>query len=581
VDEIDDAALGKVLADACSDAADEDFQSVVTVASALRSKAVGDEVLIRTLIAGLEYHLVLDDERRTPHGPCGPMIEANGQCYPAPVNLVDEVVPGTYDLWQQAIPLTPLSLVRARFADLLWEARFSDRPHEFARMAIDSYIAATTEGYGHPVEVSEAIQRAVELASRINDEARRSAAIDAAVHLTDNAIESDERMPGVALRLLAMFLGDRADRRPRGLDQLLGRAIERFGDDPWNLESALELQAKLAPPEDRDALRSRAAEAFRDLAHRSEGLVKYAHLQHAIELAEEYGLSTLADSVRREVESITEEELGLELVSAEVTIPREDVDGFISWFVGDDDLESALTRFGAHLPTGDTVNNRAFVEKIMADHPLQFLFTRMQIGPENSLVRSTSDADDQVEQALIDHEARRASMFSSFAVEILDAIRERYGPVSGAGKWFQSDLIQPAISARITRAIELYEEGDFDSSASVLAPRLERIIRRIAGAAGLTVTRSPDRRGRSGGVKGLGELLSLLSGALPEPTRRYLKVLLVEVTGLNLRNRIGHGLDEEVARREAALLIQCACHLRLLRPEERSGDGAAGPQSGH
>lgn len=82
-------------------------------------------------------------------------------------------------------------------------------------------------------------------------------------------------------------------------------------------------------------------------------------------------------------------------------------------------------------------------------------------------------------------------------------------------------------------------------------------------------------------MKGLGELLSLLSGALPEPTRRYLKVLLVEVTGLNLRNRIGHGLDDEVARREAALLIQCACHLRLLGPEERSGDVAAGPQLGH
>lgn len=488
VDEIDDAALGKVLADACSDAAGEDFQSVVTVASALRSRATGDEDPIRALIAGLEYHLVLDDDRRSLHGPFGPMIEANGQRYPAPVNLVDEVVPGTYDLWQRAIPMTPVSLVRARLADLLWEAKFGDRPHEFAQMAIDSYAAATTEGYGHPVEVSEAIQRAVELASRINDEARRSAAIESALRLTDAAIESDERMPGVALRLLAMFIGDRPDRRPPGLKHLLGRAIERFGDDPWNLESALELQAKLAP-EDRDALRSRVAEAFRDLAHRSEGQVKYAHLQHAIELAEEYGLSTLADSVRSEVEAITEEELDLKLVSAEVTIPREDVDGFISWFVGDDDLESALTRFGAHLPTGDTSNNRAFVEKIMADHPLQFLFTRMQIGPENSLVRSTSDAEDQVEQALIDHEAQRASMFSSFAVEILDAIRERYGPLSGAGKWFQSDLIQPAISARITRAIELYEEGDFDSSASVLAPRLERT---SAGSLGPSVSRSPE-----------------------------------------------------------------------------------------
>lgn len=69
---------------------------------------------------------------------------------------------------------------------------------------------------------------------------------------------------------------------------------------------------------------------------------------------------------------------------------------------------------------------------------------------------------------------------------------------------------------------------------------------------------------------GLGELLGLLEGALHEPTRRYLRVLLSEVTALNLRNRVGHGLDDEFAQREAALLIHAACHLRLLAPSERS-----------
>jgi hypothetical protein len=566
VEDIDDQALEQLLSDACASSAGGDFESVVSVASALRAVASADSDPVRALIAALEYHLVLARERRDPHGPFGPMIEANGQMYPPPVARVDEVVPGTYELWARAISRAPLSLVRARFADLLWEAKVGDKPHEYAQAAIDAYTAATSEGFGHPVELSEAIQRGVEIASQLNDQARRATAVDAAVRLTDMAIESNERMPGVALPLLAMFVHARPDRRPSGLDQLLQRAIDRFGDDPWNLESAVDLQAKLVSPEEHDALRSRAVVAFRELAHRSEGLVKYAHLQHAIELAEQHGLRALADSIRLEVEAITEDELDLKLVSAEVTIPREKVDEFIAWFVGDDDIESALTRFGSHVPTGETEDNRAFVESLMTEHPLQFLFTRMQIGPENSLLRSTSDADDQAELALVDHEAQRASMFSAFAVEILAAIRSRYGMVSSAGAWFESDLIPPPVAAKVVRAIELYEAGDFDSCASVLAPRLERIIRRIAGAVGLTVTRSPDRHGRSGGVKGLGELLGLLAGGLPEPTRRYLKVLLVEVTGINLRNRVGHGLDEDVTQRDACLLIHCACHLRLLAP---------------
>jgi hypothetical protein len=571
VDPIDEAALQHALSDACSEAADRQSQNLVSVASVLRSSAAGEDDPLRALVAGLEYNLILDDERRGDGGPFGPTIEANGQCYPAPVGRIEDIVPGIYSLWERAMGLAPMCLVRARFADLLWEARRGDRPHEFAQAAIDSYIEALGEGFGHPVELSEAIRRAVELASSINDGARRAAAIEAAVKLSETAIDASAPMPGVALPLLAMFVADRSDRRPQNLDQLLKAAINRFGDDPWNLESALELQATLVEPDERESLRARSVEAFRDLAHRSEGLVKYAHLQHAIETAEAYGLSALAEDVRREVEAMTEDEFDLTLVSAEVTLPREEVDQFIEWFVGDDNVESALTRFGGHLPTGDTAQNREFVERLMAEHPLQFLFTRVQIGPENSLVRQTAGQDEQAERALVEHEVQRASMFSIFAVEILDGIRSRYGPVAGASAWFNSVLIEAAVAAKVGRAIELYEGGDFDSSASVLAPRLERVVRRLAGAVGLSVTRSPDRRGRSGGVKGLGELLSALDGALPEATRRYLKALLVDVGGLNLRNRVGHALDDEIAQRDAALLIQCACHLRLLASAEHTG----------
>lgn len=580
MDSIDDATLVKVLTDACNAASGADFESIVSVASALRRVAGTDEDPVQALIAGLEYHLVLATDTRTPNGPFGPMIEARGKRYPASLDRIEELVPGTVDLWRRAASMAPLALVRARFNDLLWELKIGERPHEYAQQAIDAYIAAIEEGFGHAVEMREGVQRAIEVASQINDPERRAGAVGAAVTLIEAAINTEERRPGVALPLLEMLVDDRPDRQPPHLQELLTRAAERFGDDPWNLESALELQARLIPREERPATHTRVVEAFRDLARRSDGLVRYAHLQHAIEVAESYGLTGLADEVRREVEGMTEDELGLQVISTEVTIPNEAVEKFVAWFVGDDNLESALGRFGAYLPSGDPDENRAFVEKQMADHPLQYLVTRMQIGPENSLLRSTSESDAQAEQALLDHEAHGASIFSLFAVDILDEIRERYGPVSAAASAFETELIQRTVATKIGRSLELYEHGDFDSCASVLAPRLERVLRNVAGASGLTVTRSPDRRGRSGGVKGLGELLSLMEGALPEQTRRYLKMLLSEVTGLNLRNRISHGLDDEIAQREAVLLIHCACHLRLLVPDEQPLPDGSGPGTG-
>lgn len=149
-------------------------------------------------------------------------------------------------------------------------------------------------------------------------------------------------------------------------------------------------------------------------------------------------------------------------------------------------------------------------------------------------------------------------------------MRERYGPLASAVAWFDGGTIEPLVALRIGKALEHFDTGDYDSAASVLAPRLERIVRGIATAIGLTVTRSPDRGGRPGGVKGLGQILSLLKPALPEESYRYLGALLSEATSLNLRNRIGHGLADEVSRYEAALLIHAVCHLRLFTSEERA-----------
>lgn len=573
MNEIDDDRLKDVLDAACAAAAASDFQSVVTVAGEIRSRATSDDDPIRALQAALEYHLVIEQENRRGYGPFGPMMEMGGKIYPAPLS---EMRSDAVDLWARAATLAAVPLVQARFSDLLWERRYGDRPHEWAGLAIDQYVAAPPSEFGEPMELTEGLQRALELSIQLNDAPRLERTVRAAVALARETMEGEDRIPGVPLRLIDSLATLRADRRPPQLDALIDQALDRYGDDPWNLESTIGIRSRLLDAGDRPALWRQAVESFADLARRTEGLVKYAHFQHAIELAEEHGLRDEAERLRREVEELPEDALDLHAVSAEVEVPREQIDQFIDGVVGHDDLESALTRFGSHLPTGLPDENRAFVAQLMAEHPLQFLFTKMVIGPENSLVRSVGE-DDQADQALTDHEAQRASMFSVFAVEMLDRMSQRYGSLAQASKWFESELIEPEVAERLGRAMELYESGDPDSAAALLAPRLERVVRRIASLVGLTVTKSPDRRGNPGGVKGLGQLIGALEGALDEPTRRYLRVLLSEVTGLNLRNRVGHGLADLIAQREAALLIHAACHVRLLQPGPAAAEPPAEP----
>jgi hypothetical protein len=500
------------------------------------------------------------------------MIEMGGQVYPAPLDQIQEVLPGVFLLWHRIATLAPSPVMQARFSDLLWEARFSDRPHEFAVQAIDSYIAAAEDDFGELLEKSDGVQRAMELAAQLNDPHRRSAGVESAVKLVRQELESEDQAPGVSLRLIEALASLRSIWRPSDLASLLDAAAAKYGSDAWHRESIIEIRARLADPSERQGLWNDAVDGFAALAEQSIGLVKYAHLQHAIELAEQNGLSDRADQLRRQVEHIPHEELGLKAISTEVEVPREKIDRFIDSIVGDDDLPSALTRFGAYVPTGLPEENSEFVRQLMAEHPLQFLFTRMTIGPENSLLRATTNEGCKEEAALLDHEAMRCSIFAVLAVEILSRVAARYGPLSGAREWLETPLIEPAVASRITRAFELYDAGDPDSAAALLAPRLERIIRRLALLIGLTVTRSPDARGRPGGVRALGDLLSRLQGSVPESTRRYLRVLLSEVGELNLRNRIGHGLVDEVASHEAALLIHACCHLHLLQETTEDQD---------
>ena len=244
--------------------------------------------------------------------------------------------------------------------------------------------------------------------------------------------------------------------------------------------------------------------------------------------------------------------------------PNEEIDEFISQIVGDDDLHSALTRFGVSLPLGDEQKSLDFVEEMFREHPLQAIIPRMTLGAENAMIRKAEDEEEQRQAAVTDYETRLLSFHGYLCVETLAAIKSRYGPIDS---WLDAPMVEPVVIQKIVSALALYEQGQFDAAASMLTPRIERAIRSIARQLGFPVTGRQHRDGRLSEVKSLWRLLDTLKLVLPDATHRYLKLLLVDQTSLNLRNRISHGLVDEAAQTDAALLIHAACHVSVLQPE--------------
>jgi hypothetical protein len=131
---------------------------------------------------------------------------------------------------------------------------------------------------------------------------------------------------------------------------------------------------------------------------------------------------------------------------------------------------------------------------------------------------------------------------------------------------FTTPLIPAEDASLIAEALHLHHGGRYTAAAHLLVPRLERIIRRTLRTVGQVVTDLPSGPRSRGGVKSLGTMLNAAHGRLPEDLRVHLIALLTEPLSANLRNRIAHGLVDEVGREESAALIDAAARLRLVRP---------------
>ena len=285
-----------------------------------------------------------------------------GVIYPLPLEVMpDEVLA----LWAAAAATPSAAVARGRFADLLWERRYGDRPHEWAQAAVDAYVDIPADGFGGRMEQLDSLHRALDLTTQLNDGERRDRVILSLVELAERDLARDPA-PGVVISVVALLAGRPPDQRPDGLAFLVERVMDLYRADAFMFESIGDIAAGLLPSADRAALRDAEVEAFGAEARSAGGLRGFALLHHALELAERHGLRTRAHALRVELQNMDPESLNLQEVSAEIEVPREAIERFIAEVVGDDDLSAALTRFGNYLPTGQLEDNLEHVRNLAA-----------------------------------------------------------------------------------------------------------------------------------------------------------------------------------------------------------------------
>lgn len=505
-------------------------------------------------------------------GPFGSMVAGEDWRYPP---AVPDIAESDVEAWAEAFDALEAPVIRARLGDLLWERRWQPRPDLRARAACDALLVLVGRDDWKAIERARLLSRALELARAVGDDERKQSAVNASLSFVEADIAADQGGPGVSLVPLRSLVDLAPEERPEPLDDLLVRVGERYGADPYIADAVAELRVRMLDKVGRQDLRRGQVARWREEATKGDAMMRVIRLEQALELAKTFELQDEAEEVRRELGGIRPEQLDLKEISAEVEIPREEVDRFLSLFRDAPSWQNALNLLAAQPPPGGSpADLEAHVEQIMTDSPMQFLFSKAIIGPESaSPIFRATDTTSHKRVALAEERARAASFWGLFAADALDIVAEAFERPTRVAltEFFTSELIDAEVAERMARALELYWDQQPDESAHLVVPRLERVIRGMAQRVGVPIFREP-QGDKPGGVEGLGSLLQDISGAFSDPGwHAYLVVLLSDPLGLNLRNAISHGILPRAGRPVAALLLQAGCLLNslgLTEPEQ-------------
>lgn len=518
------------------------------------------------------FHDQLSSARERAGGPFGAMIAGEGWRFPPALNdIPDEEL----EAWREAVTAIDHPIVQGRLGDLLWERKVQPNPHLAARAACNGLLSISEDTRWHAMRRTHCLSRAFELARQTHDATHQPIVIKRMVAFAEEDLASEEGGPGISLGALEPLVALSADERPDGLDSLLERIAEKYGADPYIIDSVADLRSRLLDDQQGLELRREQVRRWREESTKGDGMLRVHRLEQALGIARNYGLTKEVNELRQELSGIRPEELGLKSVTAELEIPKDEVERFLDSFATADTWQEALRVLAVQGPPGGSPKQLTDrVDQIMEDHPLQFLFTRTLVGPDNATAIFSAATQDQHKRfAIAEQRAQHARMWGMFCGQALQRIGHREDrPARDALTGFlTNEFIEADVAERVARAIELFWDEQFDESAHVLVPRLERVIRELARKLGIPVVREPRPDREIGGVEMLGALLRDLQGAFPDPGwHAYLLNLLVDPLGLNLRNSISHGLHGTVGPVDASLLIQTALLLAgmSLKPVE-------------
>jgi hypothetical protein len=529
-----------------------------------------EEPLVAELILAVSYALRLDHG-----GKAGCLLLPRDQTEdfawpPRFAAVSDDVVA----LWRDVAGLVRHPAARARFSDLLFE-RHDGNGQDRAVAAGDAYLAAAQSREEADLDVAAFLVRAWQLARQTSAWLLLSRVCTELADRSSAEMSDGQARPGCVLPMIAAVAAKPKDSQvkkapetipdPQTVRALLDTAFAVFRDSYLASQIASMMRQQTSDPAEIEAIDRKEVGAYLDDAATSTGLAKQMHLQGAISIARNRGLTDLVRQATSELQAIPVKDLGLKASSSTIRMPRDYVERFLDAFTASPDWRDGIGFFlRTDCPLGSLDTLRQQERDIAKVTVFSNLVARTILGADG-LPRWTADTEEERHaERLATHARIRAENQGRVLAEGLRRMPDRYGVPSEselAAFLSSNGQTDQALALSLARSFRHYWSGDYEACVHVVVPKVEAAIRALLRELdeGIYRTQVASDPGQYPGLYVLLKELEQL--ALDESWAYFLRWLLLSPPGMNIRNEIAHGFVSSISPAYAALALRAAAML--------------------
>ena len=473
------------------------------------------------------------------------------------------ITPEIISYWEIRINDAKNCILKARYSGLVWDFKSFVTGEkcdiEIARMYIRSLICIIDNDYlSHPILGVKQAERAIKLSKKLSqadllDEAKLALRNLISRHGKGNAVG----IWGSAYRISTECPNSYTSEEQKALiADLETRFIQIYNmpasgekkRDPWLLMDLADILSgyyKKCSPDKIEDLFEKVEESFDAIISDMAKLQLVGNYSQLYKLLVKYGLQDKAAKLSIKIakfgEGIQDE---MAEFKQEFTISKEDMDSCVNSILHEEDVENSLGCFTYSLiPKKE--REKESLEHIVKGAPFLHMIPQSIFDEKGRVKAIVGGIETDLEGNLVVH----ISMSMKFNAIFINAVIEE-GKQRGI---FTIENIlsfitkSPSIKTDripiITRGLEAYFNQDYLVSTHLLIPQLEEAIRNILEIGNIP-TLKPNKSGKGFQLRILDEMLRdpIAVQLLTDDFANYLRILLTDNRGWNLRNDICHGI---------------------------------------